>query len=297
MAAAEPGPTQPLLVLGSRGLLGGAGAARAAARGLEVVGAARANADEAVDVRDLDALEALVLRVAPATVVNCVGLTDLAACESDPGLAYAVNARPAAALAALAGRLGFGLVHVSTDHFFTGDGDALHDEDAPVVLVNEYARSKLAGEAFALTDAGSLVVRTNIVGLRGWPGRPTFAEWALEAIGAGRPLTLFDDFLTSSLDVGACAEALLDLAARGAAGRLNVASSEVASKERFVAALAEAVGATLPPVTTGSVRDLSPRRAESLGLDVRRAEGLLGRGLPGLRETVEAIATAARSPA
>jgi dTDP-4-dehydrorhamnose reductase len=161
-----------------------------------------------------------------------------------------------------------------------------------VVLVNEYARTKYAGERLALTRPGSLVVRTNIVGFRGW-SRPTFVESMVRALRASDALTLFDDFFTSSIEVGACARAILDLVAADAAGTVNVASRSVTSKLEFVSLLAQAVDLE-PSYTPGSVRQLAPRRAESAGLDVRRAEDLLGRPMPDARETVAALAGDAR---
>jgi dTDP-4-dehydrorhamnose reductase len=226
---------------------------------------------------------------APSAIINCAALTDLAACEERPGDAYAINARLPALLAELSIERDLGFVHISSDHYFTGEGAARHDESAGVRLLNEYARTKYAGEAFALAAPAALVVRTNIVGLRGWPGRPTFAEWALQALQDSRPISLYDDFFTSSMHARACAAAVLDLLARGVMGLLNVASSQVSSKREFVAALAAAAGLDLALAGTGSVRELSPRRAESLGLDVSRAQELLGRRLPGLDETVRAI--------
>jgi dTDP-4-dehydrorhamnose reductase len=222
--------------------------------------------------------------------VNCVAITSHAACEERPDLAYAVNARASGLLAELALDLDLGFVQVSSDHFFSGDGSALHDESAHVRLLNEYARTKYAGEVFALTTPTALAVRTNIVGMRRWPDRPTFVEWVLDEVENHRPLTLFEDFFTSSMHSRACAAAILDLMQVGARGLINVASSQVASKRVFVEALARAIGIDLPPVTAGSVRELRPRRAESLGLDVTRAEGLLGRRLPDLHDTVHAVA-------
>lgn len=278
-----------LLVLGATGLLGQAVMACAARRGVEAVGAAREGADAAVDVVDADALAALVGRTGADVVVNCAALVDLRACEADPGAAYRVNARPAAIVAEAVTRFGGRLVQVSTDHYWTGDRDRKHDERAPVRLLNEYARAKLAGEALALARGDSLVVRTNIVGVRGWADRPTFAEWALDMLESGRQMTLFEDFYTSSFDAPSCAAALLDLVDAEAVGLLNVASSEVASKRAFVEALADAAGLPAPPAQSGSVAGLEPARAESLGLDVARAESILGRRLPGLTDVARAV--------
>lgn len=291
---AAPAATGRLLVLGSTGLLGQAFIAEARARAQTCSGVARSGSDRDVDLSDAGALEALVLEMHATTIVNCVAVTSLGACEANPAMAFCVNARIPALLAQLAREHDMRLVHVSTDHYFTGDGARPHAEDAEVKLVNEYARSKYAGERLALTNPASLVVRTNIVGLRRWPGRPTFAEWALEAVQSDRPMVLFGDFFTSSVNARTCASAILDLVNVGATGLVNVASAQVSSKREFMFALARELQADLRHVLPGSVRELLPRRAESLGLDVTRAERLLDRRLPDLEDTVTAIVRESR---
>jgi len=292
-AAAEPGG---LLVLGATGLLGQAFIAEARARGTPCSGVARSGADHAVDVTDAKALRELLCDTSPALIVNCVAVTSHAICEEQPAIAFLVNARTPALLAALCGELGARLAHISSDHFFSGDGSTPHDERAPVQLVNEYARSKYAGERLALTNPSALAIRTNIVGLRRWAGRQTFAEWAIDAIEHARPMTLFDDFYTSSMHTRACAGGVLDLAAAGVRGLVNVASSQVSSKREFVRALARALDADIDYAGVGSVREISPPRADSLGLDVTRAQTLLQRRLPDLADTIAAIVAEHRGP-
>lgn len=270
-------------------MLGQALMSEAARRDIEVRGASRSGPDIAVDIRDGAALREILEQTRPDVVINSAAIVDLGACESRPDLAYAVNARAVALLTETIAAHPARLVQVSTDHYFVGDGPALHDEHAPVQLVNEYARTKFAGEAFALCRDDALVIRTNVTGFRGAADRPTFIEWALGAIERGEQLTLFDDFHTSTMSAGACATALFDLIERDAAGLLNVASSQVSSKLEFVTALAEALGRPLRDPTAGSVRGLQPPRAESLGLDVARAEALLGRALPDLQSTVQSL--------
>jgi len=70
----------------------------------------------------------------------------------------------------------------------------------------------------------------------------------------------------------------------------NVASRTVCSKKTFAEALAKAMGRKLTRAQTGSVRQLQPARAESLGLDVSRAESVLGRRLPDLEQVVSKLA-------
>lgn len=278
-----------MLVLGSTGLLGQAFVAEARERSQPCLGVARSGSDHDLDVADAAALEALALEMQPSTIINCVAVTSLDACEANRGQAFRVNARIPALLAQLALEIDARLVQISTDHYFTGDGCSLHAENAEVKLLNEYARSKYAGERLALTNPEALVVRTNIVGLRRWRGRPTFAEWALDAIQGRHPIVLFDDFFTSSMHAPTCAAAILDLANKGTSGLVNVASSQVSSKRAFVLALARELQLDLRDARPGSVRELLPRRAESLGLDVTHAERLLDRRLPDLAETISAI--------
>ncbi len=267
-----------ILILGSTGMLGQALTAVAAERGLEYAGA---NSDDADFTRSRE-LESLVEQVKPDMVINCAAITDIARCEANPCEAYMVNAQAVARLAMGS----FQLIQVSTDHFWTGDKRRRHPELAPPRLVNEYARTKYAAERFAIADRGdSLVVRTNIVGERN-------TRWLIEGLKAEgleakAPLTLYDDFYTSPIDVRSFSEALLDVPT-SRRGILNIAGREPVSKYEFAGLLADAMGC---PMTgkRGSVNGMRPKRAESLGLDVSRAEKLLGRTLPTPRDVAEAL--------
>ena len=268
------------VILGSTGLLGQAVSRELTSRGYSTRGIARSGAEIDADAGDADSLASILRAEQAELVINCAALTDLSACERDPDLAHRINAGPAQLIAELSEELGYRSVYVSTDHYWQGDGRRLHAEDAPVRLVNEYARSKHAGERFALSGSGpALAIRTNIVGVRAWKGRPTFAEWAAGAIRRGESLTLFDDFFTSPITAAGLAVAIADLLEIGAEGLLNVAASEATSKLEFVLALAQAMSKNIN-YEVGSVSGLEPPRANSLGLDVSRAEGLLRRPLP-----------------
>ena len=65
-------------------------------------------------------------------------------------------------------------IHISTDHFYINDKNLLHKETDEIKIVNQYALSKRIGELNALKFSDSLVVRTNITGLRGKNSKPTF---------------------------------------------------------------------------------------------------------------------------
>ncbi len=280
----------PILMLGATGMLGQALMAEGRSRGLSVIGVARSGSDREVDVEDAVGLARLLAEVRPGIVVNAAALTDLNACEGDPGLAYRINARCVAVLAEVVRACGAWLVQVSTDHYYSNAGRLAHDETCAVSLLNEYARTKYAGEAFAMTCPGALVVRTNIVGFRE-RGNPTIVEWVLGEFQQGKTIRAFEDYFVSSMSVRQFAVSFFDLLPKRPGGVLNLAAREVFSKRDFI----EALGARLFPgeghVAPVSVRTLGGvRRAESLGLDVTRAECMLGYSLPTLQMVVADLA-------
>lgn len=279
-----------LLITGATGLLGQALARECRRRGIGFAGLSRLGSDIAVDLTD-EAAAASALSTVPFTAcINAAALTNLDECERDRPRAKAVNAEAAAFLAELCRTRKARFIQISTDHFYTGHGDRKHREDEPLELLNEYARTKRAGEEATLARGG-LVVRTNIVGFRNW-ATPTFVEWVLRQLEEGSRFTGFTDAYFNTLDVRSAAQNLLDLLHLNPfpSGVLNLASRTVVSKADFIAALARKGGYDLQAMVMGSVRDLGGvPRAESLGLDVAKAEALLGRKLPDLEAVIDSL--------
>ena len=117
--------------------------------------AAYALGHEHFDIRDLDSIvRARTKYEPPDVIVNTVAVHRLAQCEADPDLAWAVNAKGAGRVAALAPT-----VFISTDYVFNDGGP--HDEGMPGQRPrSEYGRSKLAGELETLARDG-IVVRVS----------------------------------------------------------------------------------------------------------------------------------------
>ena len=279
-----------VVVLGASGLLGQALMRELARRGRHAVGLSRR---VGLDLTALGSPQALALAMkphAPALVVNAAAITQLEVCEQHPDAACALHARLPALLAAWSRDSGVPWVQVSTDHYFAGPENRLHDETAPVLLLNHYARSKHAGESIALQCPQSLVLRTNIVGRRGWAGQPSFAEWAVQTLKSGQPFSGYTDSWASSMEAGQCAAALLDLADGGARGLFNLASRVSTSKADFITGLAAALGLSSAALQRHKRPTSGLPRANALGLDVRRAENQLGRALPTAQQVSHALA-------
>lgn len=278
-----------LCILGITGMLGQALAKEAFKRNIEISGVARSNADVNFDITDDKALTEFMEANDFDIVINTCAIVNHSLCDSDSALAYQVNARPSSLLSRLAQKLKFKYIYVSTDGYFSGDADKKHDENANVVLLNEYARTKFAGEMFTLTNPDSLVVRTNIVGYKN-SSQPTFVEWIVNSIKNNERLTLFNDYFTSSISVAQFSKALFDLLELNPSGIINLASSEVFSKAKFIESFSKAVSLSMKTHIYGSVSTLQSKRPDSLGLDVSKAENLLGYKLPGLEDVISQLA-------
>lgn len=134
------------------------------ARLLPEVGETRALARADVDLADPAAVRAAVRAAQPRIVVNAAAYTEVDRAESESARAYAINADAPGLMAEESRRLGALMVHYSTAFVFDGAADRPYVETDTPNPINEYGRSKLAGEqAIAASGADHLVLRTNWV--------------------------------------------------------------------------------------------------------------------------------------
>ncbi len=119
---------------------------------------------EQLDLAKPHEIRQQVLQQRPALIINAAAHTAVDQAESEPELAFAINATAPGILAEAAAELGAPLIHYSTDYVFDGSKAALYQEaDTPNPL-SVYGRSKLAGEQ-AITAVGGahLILRTSWV--------------------------------------------------------------------------------------------------------------------------------------
>jgi len=133
---------------------------------------AGSSADEAVvtlgradvDLSDAAALAQAVQRVQPSLIVNAAAHTAVDRAETEPDIAFAINAVAPGVLAEQAAKLNALLVHYSTDYVFDGSQRTPYRESDPTHPLGVYGESKLAGEQ-AVQDSGCrhLLLRTSWV--------------------------------------------------------------------------------------------------------------------------------------
>lgn len=116
------------------------------------------------DVGDLQTLAQTIRSVRPDVIVNAAAHTAVDKAESEPDLAWRLNAEAPEVMALEAKSLGALLVHYSTDYVFDGFGSAARKEGDATGPLSVYGRTKLEGEQrIAATHCRHLIFRTSWV--------------------------------------------------------------------------------------------------------------------------------------
>ncbi len=125
--------------------------------GVEIVAVGRPE----LDLADPPSIRRVLSVVKPDAIVSAAAYTAVDKAESEPELAFAVNAKGPEALAEVAAELNIPIVHLSTDYVFPGDKNGIYRETDATGPVSVYGRSKLAGEeAVAARTPNHAILRT-----------------------------------------------------------------------------------------------------------------------------------------
>lgn len=119
---------------------------------------------EQLDLADGEAVRRQVRELRPDLLINAAAHTAVDQAESEPELAYAINATAPGILAEEASALRVPLIHYSTDYVFDGRKATPYCEDDATGPLGVYGSSKLAGEQAIRACGGQhLILRTSWV--------------------------------------------------------------------------------------------------------------------------------------
>lgn len=135
----------------------------------EIIGVSTRTTPLAMDLANPDSIRTVLREMKPALIVNAAAYTAVDKAQSEPDQAMAVNAIGPGILAEEAKRLGAPLIHYSTDYVFDGSKPGPYREDDMPNPLNNYGKSKLAGEQAIQSVGGQyLIFRTSwVYGTRG----------------------------------------------------------------------------------------------------------------------------------
>lgn len=100
-----------------------------------------------LDLTDPDSADAAIRAHKPAVVINAAAYTAVDKAETEPDLAFGLNAAGPGHLAEACDRADIPLVHLSTDYVFNGRGTRPWREDDPIEPLGVYGQTKAEGEA------------------------------------------------------------------------------------------------------------------------------------------------------
>lgn len=283
-----------IAVTGRTGQLAQALTERAAGLGISAIAIGRPEMDLAYP----ETVAAALIGLRPDIVVNAAAYTAVDLAESEPDLAYQVNAQGAEAVARAAAGLAIPVIQISTDYVFDGRLERAYREDDPARPIGIYGASKLRGErAVADVTGDHVILRT--AWLYG-PFGKNFVRTMLAAARERDTVSVVGDRFgtpTHALDLAdgiiAIARNLLDRPAaselRGTfhitgAGHTNWA--EFASTMFAMSAAAGGPAARVIPIATSDYPAAARRPANSR-LDNDRLAAIHGVRLPDWRQSLE----------
>lgn len=271
------------LVTGALGQLGRSVMADVAARGQT----ACATDIPELCVEDIDSVRRWIDDKEPRTVLHCGAWTDVDGCEEQPDRADLINGAGTANVARVCAEAGIGLVYISTDFVFDGDGERPYLEADQPDPISAYGRSKLLGEQAVLEQGRDdfYVMRTSWVF---GPGGKNFPAAILARARSGQPLRVVTDQIGRPTMTQDLAAAMLDLRTSGAEAGLYHASNEgVCSWHEFAVDIVAAAGLDVEVGTMHSseLDRPAPRPAYSV-LDTSRLTAARGKPMPHYRDAL-----------
>ncbi len=154
-----------ILVTGAKGQLGSDLVNLLKLSGYRVIGMGKSE----LDITNEEEVNKVVTLLKPDIIIHCAAYTQVDKAESEPDLAFLINAIGTRNIAVAAENNDSKLVYISTDYVFDGNSTKPYHEFSPVSPINIYGSSKLAGEMM-VRDFHSkfFIVRTSwVFGING----------------------------------------------------------------------------------------------------------------------------------
>ena len=193
-----------------------------------------------LDLTDVEAIRRVVQMLKPDLIINPAAYTAVDKAESEPELAYAINAVAPRALAEEAAKIGARLIQFSTDYVYSGDKVGPYVETDATNPLSVYGQSKLAGEmAVSALGIPHLILRTSwVYGAYG----NNFLKTILRLASEREELRIVADQMgapTSSLSIAQTVVALLPQWQDSISGVYHIVNSGFTSWHGFALAIVE----------------------------------------------------------
>lgn len=179
-----------------------------------------------------------LLSIRPDLMVHAAAMTNVEACESNQAMAFGVNAALTTMVGTLCAKHRIPMVHVSTDHLFSGCQPFVA-EGHPISPQNTYGASKAEAERLLLqANPDALIIRTNFFGW-GTSYRKSFSDFVINNLRVGKRISLFTDVFFTPIVADRLVKFAMNLVDLGVTGLVHVVGDERISKYHFGCLLAQ----------------------------------------------------------
>jgi dTDP-4-dehydrorhamnose reductase len=243
-----------------------------------------------IDLESVDKLMRILEELNCQVVVNTAGLASVEQCESEPVLAHHVNVTIASNVAKACANLGIQLVHISTDHLFSGQ-EAMIIEGQPTAPVNVYGKTKAEAEhRVSEINPEALVIRTNFYGW-GTSYRQSFSDMVIKELRLHQEITLFQDVFYTPILIESAAKVVHDLIDLKVSGIFHVVGDDRITKYEFGLRIAEQFGLDSRKIVPGFLANQSrlTQRPFDMSLSNSKARNLLGRPVGSIKEQIATL--------
>lgn len=264
-----------ILITGHNGMLGRELVAVAERLKFEYSGFSHPEAD----VTNRMAVQRAVQEIQPRLIIHAAAYTQVDKAESEPDMAYYVNATGTQNVCLAAQQLDVPVVYISTDYVFDGTKPEPYDEWDAANPLSIYGKSKYAGEWFvrALCPKHYIVRTSWLCG----HGGANFVETILKLAKERPELKVVNDQHGSPTFCQDLAPEIFRLAESGAHGTFHITNQGYTTWHGFAQKIVELAGLKTPvhPITTADFPRPAPRPKNSR-LSPRLYENAIGVRMP-----------------
>ena len=278
-------PYQRILITGAAGQLGGALTHRF---GSTAIGVPRSQ----LDITAPGDVDRAIAQIRPELVINTAAYTAVDNAETDEDACFAVNDRAIAHLSQACAKANCTLVQVSTDYVFGGDSarsTPYREADDPDP-VNNYGRSKLAGERAALKWPNNIVIRTCGLYASGTLKRGrNFADTMLSLAADREEVRVVSDQCCTPTYVPHFVDMLIAIVASGKSGLFHATSGGFTNWYAFAAELLRQadLATKVVPISSDEYPTAATRPRYSC-LDTMKLADIFSGALPHWKEGIAA---------
>ncbi len=232
-----------------------------------------------LDITDGMAVNLLLEKLRPDTIIHCAALTQVDECEQNPIKAWEINVTATRFLVEAAKQINAFMIFVSTDFVFDGIHGPYKETDE-VNPVSYYGSTKVAAEK-AVAESGMpyAIVRTCLLyGNILFGTRSNVISWVKENLEQGQKIKVVSDQWRTPTYIEDLAKGILLIADKKATGLFHISGKDFLSPYDMAMATAEYLhlDASLIEKVDASVFTQPAKRPATTGFVIEKAKKELG---------------------